>query len=74
VQVVVSATTATATEALVVVPSPSCPESFLPQQAMPAFFTTQVVSPPDDATRDDPGVTPATETGDVRVVVVPSPS
>src|SRR5579885_1593940 len=64
----------TGVERLVVVPSPSWPESFIPQaHTVPSFFTARLCATP-AASAVTPTMPPLTWTGVERLVVVPSPS
>jgi hypothetical protein len=59
---------------LVVVPSPIWPSSFLPQHLSAPLVRTAQDEPDPIEIDETPDVKPDTETGEVRVVVVPSPN
>jgi hypothetical protein len=67
-------TTAVGVVRELVVPSPSCPESFLPQHVTPPVVVNAQEWASPATTAVTPLPNPATSTGLDRVVVVPSPS
>jgi hypothetical protein len=56
------------------VPSPTCPELFEPQQRELVFSSSAQLCTPPAVTTESPLLSPLTSTGVVRLVVPPSPS